>query len=116
MKSGNSQRVIAMMPLFALLAGCVNTTILNDVPHCERLISPDLKARVEPAPLPEARQLPDGHDDAQPWQEGFAIQTTRLGDANGRTETVDFIYRNCLDMHREQLQRSKRGFFARLFG
>lgn len=63
---------------------------------------------VPAAELPEARQLPDGHDDAQPWQVGFVEQTGQLEKANERAPAVNHIYRSCLEMHREALRRSRR--------
>lgn len=71
---------------------------------------------VDSAPVPEARQLPDGHDDAQPWQVGYLEQTGQLEKANERPPAVDHIYRTCLQLHRDALRRSQRGFFGRLFG
>lgn len=115
MKYGPAHRAIAMTLLCALLAGCVSTGILNDVPPCERLIPGSLLTPVEPVDLPDARKLSDGHDDAQPWQEGFVGQTGRLEEANGRAPTVDHIYRECLRMHREALQKEK-PLLERIFG
>lgn len=69
-----------------------------------------------PVDLPESRQHADGHQDAQPWMEGFIGQTGQLDKANGKTPAVDHIYRECLKLHREALERSQRGFFGRLFG
>jgi hypothetical protein len=39
---------------------------------------------VPPAGLPVSAKLPDGHDDARPWQSGFVEQTGQLEVANGR--------------------------------
>jgi len=103
-----------MLLLSAPLAACVSTAIANDVPRCERLIPRSLLADTPPAGLPDVRQLPDGHDDAQPWQIGFIEQSGQLEKANGRAPAIDHIYRECLGMHREALRRSKRGFFGRL--
>ena len=75
-----------------------------------------LVAPVPSAPIPETRQLPDGHDDAQPWQVGFLEQTANLVVANGHKGAVEHIYRTCLENHRTALRRSRRGFFGRLFG
>ena len=116
MKSELRPRAIAMLLLSAPLVGCVSTAIQNDVPDCARLIPKSLLADTPAADLPEARQLPDGHDDAQPWQVGFVEQTGQLEIANAKTPAVDHIYRECLAMHREALKRSSRGFFGRLFG
>jgi hypothetical protein len=105
------------MPLLCVpLAGCLSTSIANDVPDCGALIPQMLLAPIPPAELPEARQLPDGHDDAQPWQIGFIEQTGQLAKANERAPAVDHIYRQCLVLHRTALRRSTRGFFGRLFG
>ena len=86
------------------------------MPPCDKLIPPALLAKTPPAELPEARQLADGHDDAQPWQIGFFEQTGQLEKADEKAPAVNWIYRNCLEMHREQQRRSERGFFGRLFG
>jgi hypothetical protein len=86
------------------------------VPRCEELIPSALLEAVPSADLPEARQLPDGHDDAQPWQVGYVEQTGQLEKANERPPAVDHIYRTCLRLHREALERSQRGFFGRIFG
>lgn len=116
MKSAHSLRAIAMTLLFAPLVGCVSTSIANDVPRCEGLIPAMLLEPVPPADIPEARQLPDGHDDAQPWQEGYLLQTGQLEKANERAPAVNHIYASCLEMHRTALRRSSRGFLGRLFG
>lgn len=105
-----------VFPILLLLSGCVSTSIANDVPDCQRLIPASLLADTPPADLPEARQLPDGHDDAQPWQVGFIEQTGQLEKANERAPAVDHIYRECLAMHRDALKRAKRGFIGRLLG
>jgi hypothetical protein len=86
------------------------------VPRCEDLIPQSLLAPTEAVELPEARQLEDGHDDAQPWQIGFIAQTGQLEKANERPPAVDHIYRKCLEMHRAALAKANRGFFGRLFG
>lgn len=107
-------RATAMLLLSVPLAGCVSTAISNDVPACEELIPESLLAETPAADLPDARQLPDGHDDAQPWQVGFVEQTGQLEIANARTPAVNHIYRRCLELHRDALRRSRRGFFGRL--
>lgn len=104
----------ATLLLATPLAGCVRTAIANDVPRCEELVPASLLEPVPPADLPEARQLPDGHDDAQPWQVGFIEQTGQLEKATERPAAVDHIYRTCLALHRRALQRSQRGFLGRL--
>lgn len=106
----------AMMLLCVPLAGCVHTAIANDVPRCEELVPPGLLEPVASAEIPETRQLPDGHDDAQPWQVGYLEQTGQLEQSNDRPPAVDHIYRRCLEIHREALRKSSRGFLGRLLG
>lgn len=97
------------------LAACAHIGIQNDVPGCERLIPESLRQRVEATDLPEPAQHADGHQDALPWQEGFVGQTGQLDKANDRGDGIDHIYRTCIEMHREALAKSKRGFFGKLF-
>lgn len=111
-------KILALAALLAL-SGCAfgpRVTVANDVPPCERLIPPSLLEDTPPAPLPVPAKLPDGHDDARPWQGGFIEQTGQLEIANAKPAAVDFIYRECLKMHRERLEKDTRGFFGRLFG
>lgn len=48
-----------------------------------------------PAALPESARLPDGHDDARPWQSGFIEQTGQLEVANGRYADAIGIVSRC---------------------
>lgn len=82
------------------------------MPHCERLIPSMLTLPVEHWPVPDAKKLPDGHDDAQPWQEGFVGEGGQLDKANDRAPAVDHIYRTCLDMHREALKAARPKFLG----
>jgi hypothetical protein len=66
--------------------------------------------------MPVPDKLPDGHDNAKPWQVGFVGQSGQLMIANEKPPAVDHIYRECLNLHREALARSQRGWFARLIG
>lgn len=115
MRSEQLLKASAVLLLSTPLASCVSTQIANDVPDCARLIPANLLQPVEGVELPEARNLPDGHEDAQPWQEGFLGQSVQLEKANERPPAVDHIYRTCLALHREALAKSKRGWLARLF-
>lgn len=109
MKSAPRLLLLATSLLSALLAGCAGRAVLtNDVPHCEKLVPAGLLQPVEHAPVPEARQLADGHDDAQPWQEGFLIEGGQLDKANDRAPAVDQIYRGCLDLFRDAVDRAMR--------
>jgi hypothetical protein len=110
------RRASAALLLSTLLAGCVSTAIANDVPDCAALIPASLTAPVAGTDLPEPRVHADGHEEAQPWQEGFFGQSVQLEKANERPPAIDHIYRQCLANHRKALERSRRGFFGRLFG
>jgi hypothetical protein len=92
-----------------MLAGCVTTPVIGDIPQCERLVPPVLVAPTESVEVPDS-------EDALPWQQAFNGQTGQLDKANDKAPAVDHIYRTCLVLHREALARSKRGFFGRLFG
>lgn len=109
-------KAAAAMLLSPLLAGCVSTAIANDVPHCEKVVPASLLQPVPPADLPEPRQHADGHEDAQPWMEGFFSQSVQKEKSDERAPAVDHIYRSCLQLHRDALKRSQRGFFGRIFG
>jgi hypothetical protein len=101
------------------LSGCAtfgSAPVYGDVPECERLIPPELKAKVPGVPIPDTAVWPDGHEKAEPWQGAFLGQTGQLDKANDRAAAVDYIYSVCLKMHREALQKAKRGFFGRIFG
>jgi hypothetical protein len=50
---------------------------------------------VQPVDLPTGAKLPDGHDDARPWQAGFVGQTGQLEVANGRYGDAVGIVRRC---------------------
>ena len=94
------------------LSGCISTSINSNVPECERVIPPSLLAETPPADIPIARQLPDGHDDAQPWQVGFVEQTGQLQIANTKAPAVDHIYRECLALHRAAIKRARPKFLG----
>ena len=115
MKYEKRRMAIAMMLLCVPLAGCANTVIANGVPDCAKQIPPSWKLGVPPVDLPFPETLPDGHDNAKPWQEGFIGQTGQLEKANDRTADTDYIYANCLQMHRDAQTQAKKGFFERLF-
>lgn len=92
------------------LTGCATTPpVYGDVPECERLIPESLKADVPGVPIPES-------EDAEPWMQAFIGQTGQLDKANERPDAIDHIYKTCLTMHRDALNKAKRGFFGRLFG
>lgn len=115
MKYAKPLTVTAMTLLSVLLVGCVRTNIANGVPRCETMIPQSWKAGVPSADLPVTEALPDGHDNAKPWQEGYIAQTGQLEKANYRTADTDYIYTNCLTNAREAQAQAKQGFFTRLF-
>lgn len=104
---------VVVIPI--LLSACVTPAITNAVPQCDRLIPLALLEVVPFADMPVSAKLPDGHDDARPWQAGFIEQTGQKEKADARAPAIHHIYKTCLDMHREQLKQDTRGFFARLF-
>lgn len=91
------------------LAGCVTSPpVYGDVPECERLIPASLKDPVPGVPIPDS-------EEAEPWMQAFVGQTGQLDKANERAPAVDHIYKTCLELHRDALNRAKRGWFSRLF-
>lgn len=105
-------RPLLVMVCLTMLAGCAtfgSAPVYGEIPECELLIPPQLKAPVAGVPIPES-------EDAEPWMQAFVGQTGQLDKANDRTGAIDHIYANCLQMHRNALKRAKRGFFGRLFG
>ena len=92
-----------------LLTGCVTSPpVYGDVPECERLIPDSLKADVPGVPIPES-------EEAEAWMNAFVGQTGQLDKANERPDAIDHIYRTCLELHRDALNRAKRGWLARIF-
>jgi hypothetical protein len=55
----------------------------------------DWLSGVPAADLPLSAKLPDGHDDARPWQAGFVEQTGQLEIANGRLPDAMGIIGRC---------------------
>lgn len=103
-----------ILSLSAMLAlsGCAtfgSAPVYGEIPECERLIPPSLKEAVPGVAIPES-------EDAEAWMQAFVGQTGQLDKANERPAAIDHIYKNCLELHRRALERSKRGFFGRLFG
>jgi hypothetical protein len=82
------------------------------VPECARLIPASLLTDTPPADLPALTYLPDGHDDAAPWQIGFIEQTGQLQKANEKAPAVDHIYRECLALHRDAQKRARPMFLG----
>jgi hypothetical protein len=50
---------------------------------------------VQPVDQPESAKLPDGHDDAKPWQKGFGGQTAQLETSNDRYGATVGIVNRC---------------------
>jgi hypothetical protein len=94
----------------AVLPACVTSPpVYGEIPECERLIPPSLMVDVPGVPIPES-------EEAEPWMQAFIGQTGQLEKANERPDAINHIYKNCLELHRKALSRSRRGFFGRLFG
>lgn len=87
--------LLRLAPLpFLLCVGCAYTVSgLNA--RCSELIPKSWAAGVEGADIPESAILPDGHEDARPWQAGFVAQSGQLEKANGRTADAIAITGNC---------------------
>lgn len=105
------KRILALSAMLALSACATfgSAPVYGDVPECEKLIPPQLKDAVPGVTIPET-------EDAQAWMQAFLGQTGALDKANDRTASVDYIYKTCLQLHRDALAKAKRGFFGRLFG
>lgn len=83
--------------------------ISPDALSCSALLPDDWFAGVTPADLPEDRKLPDGHDDAKPWQQGFLSQTALLETANERYIAGVGIIKRCEERNAKALR--PRGLF-----
>lgn len=103
------RRMVIILPTLALAACVTSPPVYGDIPECERLIPASLKADVPGVPIPES-------EEAEPWMQAFIGQTGALDKANERPDAIDHIYKTCLEMHRKALDKTKRGFFGRLFG
>ena len=112
MRSMLPLRAIAMMLPCALLAACVATVISPPALRCTDLLPSRWEAGVEPAPLPEGMKLPDGHDDARPWQRGFVEQTGQLEKANGRYSDATGIVKRCEARNVEAVEAAKPSFLG----
>lgn len=105
-------RSLILIAAAALLGGCStfgSAPVYGDIPDCPRLVPPSLLADVPGVAIPDS-------EEAEPWMQAFIGQTGQLEKANERPKAVQYINKTCLDMHREALRKSKRGFFGRLFG
>lgn len=101
------------------LTGCATFgggAIVNDVPYCEKLIPHSLLEPVEGVDIPTPDKHPDGHEKAEPWMIAYLGNLGVIDKANDKAPAVDHIYRTCLELHRDALKRSQRGFFGRIFG
>lgn len=109
---------ITLFATAALLGGCAlnHTTIAADIPDCPALIPPFLLEKTPGVELPDPIFFPDGHENAQPWREGFLGQTGQLDKSNDKPGAVDHIYRTCLDNARKQLHHDRKSAIGRLFG
>lgn len=86
------------------LSGCAtfgSAPVYGEIPECERLIPASLKIDVPGVPIPDS-------EEAEPWMQAFIGQTGALDRANSRPDAIDHIYRECLRLHREALDKAKR--------
>lgn len=102
---------LAIVACIALpLISCTSTPpVYGEIPRCEKLVPPMLTQPVPGVPIPETEA-------SEAWMQAFLGQTGQLDKANDRPAAIDHIYKTCLDMHRDALERTRRGFFGRLFG
>lgn len=111
MRSGKPLLATAMTLLCAPLAGCVATAISPDAVRCSELLPNSWDKGVDSVDLPETAKLPDGHDDARPWQEGFVGQTGRLEMSNGRYQDGIGIVRRCEERNAAAVKKARRRIF-----
>jgi hypothetical protein len=104
-----------MMLLIALPAGCAPIVTRGVAGNCSALIPLGWSKPVPPADLPVSAKLPDGHDDAKPWQNGFIEQTGQLEKANDRTLDSQHIFSTCEQMQALALKSATRKRFLGLF-
>lgn len=76
------------------------------------LLPPNWKKGVEAVDLPESAKLPDGHDDARPWQSGFIGQTGRLETSNGRYGDAVGIMERCEARDAKAIEKAKPKFLG----
>lgn len=95
MRSIRHLAVTATMLPIALLAGCAHTVIQANASPCSALLPTSWLNGVQTAALPDSAKLPDGHDDARPWQSGFVEQTGQLEVANDRYGAAMGIVGRC---------------------
>ncbi len=101
MRSTKGLAATAMMLLSVPLAGCVHTVIQSSASPCSDLLPSSWldqktgQGTVAPAALPDSVKLPDGHDDARPWQKGFIEQTGQLETSNDRYGAAVGIVGRC---------------------
>lgn len=108
----NRAKLLIAAPMLLMASSCAtfgSAPVYGEFPECELLIPPTLKAPVESVAIPDS-------EEAEPWQQAFVGQTGQLDKANDRTAAVDYIYRGCLQMHRNALKKARGGILTRLFG
>lgn len=79
---------------------------------CSTLVPSEWRRGVTPADLPVSAKLPDGHDDARPWQAGFVAQTGQLEIANGRLPDALGIVERCEARDAAAVKRARRNFLG----
>lgn len=112
MKSTPRLVATAMTLLSEPLAGCVHTVIYPDALRCSDLLPSSWLEGVPGVMIPEGVKLPDGHDDARPWQGGFVGQTGQLEMANGRYADGVGIVKRCEDRNAAALKAAKPKFLG----
>jgi hypothetical protein len=65
------------------------------------------RGTVSPVDLPESAKLPNGDDDARPWQKGFVGQTGQLETSNDRYGAAVGIVSRCEARDAAAAQKSR---------
>ncbi len=115
MQSTRLKLAFPMMLLSVNLAGCAAIVTRGVAGNCSALVPPSWKDGVPPVDLPVAAKLPNGDDDARPWQKGFVGQTGQLEKANDRTGDTMHIFSTCEQMQAEALKTATRKRFLGIF-
>lgn len=111
---------LLLIPILALLSGCMTTTILADDVDCTRYIPSDWEEGVDHTPAPKfdpvpQEEIPDGFAPLQwlqSWTNFGLGEANQVDDANGRLEDSLHIIRECQENNRRAIERAKPKFLG----
>lgn len=112
MRSTKLLLAIPTMLLTVPLAGCAHIAIQANASPCSALLPNSWLDGVAPVDMPQSAKLPDGHDDARPWQAGFLGQTGQLEVANGRYVDAVGIVGRCEARDAAAVKKAKPRFLG----